>query len=107
MMIQDLEGSPRSDVVSRPVFDEYCENLSLSIPENQLFESIANNFWKIESSSRIEEQYAGSRKLFDPSYKGYLLDHHRYAIKGGSVTDNAPFGTFHGPTNYTTEHQRL
>lgn len=45
--------------------------------------------------------------MFDPTRKGYLQDHHRYAINGGSVTDNAPFGTFKGPTTYSTEHQRL
>ncbi len=37
MMIQDLNGHQRSDTVLRDAFEEYCENLSLSIPENQLF----------------------------------------------------------------------
>lgn len=37
--------------------------------------------------------YAGSRKLFDAGMKNYLLDHHRYAVKGGSISSNAPFGT--------------
>ena len=31
LMIQDLNGSSRSDIVARDVFLEYCENLSLSI----------------------------------------------------------------------------
>ena len=81
--------------------------MSLSIAEDQLFESLALNFWKIGSIVRIEEQYAGSRKIFDHKQKGYLQDHHRYAINGGTVTENAPFGTFSGPTNYTTEHHKL
>ncbi len=83
------------------------QNLSLTTPEDQLFESLAINFWRIDSLNKIEEQYAGSRKLFDPNHKGYLVDHHRYAVKGGTVTDNAPFGTFSGPTIYSTEHRRL
>jgi len=30
------------------------------------------------------------------------MDHHRNHIKGGSVSQNAPFGTFQEPTNYKT-----
>jgi len=51
--------------------------------------------------------YAGSRKLFDPTSKGYLMDHHRHAVKGGSISSNAPFGTSNEPTNYFTEHSKL
>lgn len=47
MIIQDLNGTSRSDIVTQDVFFEYCENLSLSVPENQLFESIVHNFWKV------------------------------------------------------------
>lgn len=35
------------------------------------------------------------------------MDHHRYYVKGGSVSQNAPFGTFEQPTNYKTEHNKL
>ena len=65
---------------------EYIQNLSLTTPEDQLFESLAVNFWRVDPVVKIEEQYAGSRKLFDPKQKGYLIDHHRYAINGGTVT---------------------
>ena len=106
-MIQDLNDMPRSEAITRDIFEEYGENLSLSISEDQLFESIAQNFWKIGSVVRIEDEYAGSRKLFDPTKKGYLQDHHRYALNGGSVSSNAPFGTFSTPTVYTTEHNSL
>ena len=101
-MIQDLNETARSDNLTRDMLEEYFENLSLSIPEDQLFESIALNFWKIGSVVRIEDEYAGSRKVFDPSKKGYLQDHHRYALNGGSVSENAPFGTYSAPTIYTT-----
>jgi hypothetical protein len=37
--------------------------------------------------------YAGSRKLFDQKQKSYLMDHHRYAVKGGTISSNAPYGT--------------
>ena len=55
----------------------------------------------------IQEQYAGSRKVFNPGVKGYLQDHHKYAIYGGTVSQNAPFGTSHEPTAYFTEHGKL
>ena len=67
--------------------------MSLSISEDQVFESILQNFWKMQSKTNINDMYAGSRKLFDPSKKSYLMDHHRYAVKGGSISSNAPFGT--------------
>lgn len=54
-MIQDLNESPRSDQITRDNFEEYAENLSLSVADDQLFESIALNFWKIGSIARIEE----------------------------------------------------
>ena len=61
----------------------------------------------MQSKININEMYAGSRKLFDPSAKGYLMDHHRYAVKGGTISSNAPFGTSSDPTNYFTEHSKL
>lgn len=61
----------------------------------------------MQSKLNINEMYAGSRKLFDPAAKSYLMDHHRYAVKGGSISSNAPFGTSNEPTNYFTEHSLL
>ena len=56
----------------------------------------------MQSNVNIQDMYAGSRKLFDPASKSYLMDHHRYAVKGGSISSNAPFGTSNEPTNYFT-----
>ena len=47
----------------------------------------------MQSKVNINELYAGSRKIFDSSAKSYLMDHHRYAVKGGTISSNAPFGT--------------
>lgn len=60
--------------------------------DDRLFESILLNFWKLESSTNISEKYAGSRKVIELK-NSYLLDHHRQVVKGGSVSQNAPFGT--------------
>lgn len=67
--------------------------MSLSIIDDKLYESILQNFWRLESSLNINEKYAGSRKVFDTSKNSYLLDHHRNVVNGGSVSQNAPFGT--------------
>lgn len=56
----------------------------------------------MENSANITEKYAGSRKVFNDSKLSYLMDHHRYAVQGGSVAQNAPFGTSFEPTSYTT-----
>mgnify|MGYP000897611308 CR=1 FL=1 len=38
----------------------------------------------------------GSKKRFDMknNNNSYLIDHHRYMINGGTVSQNAPFGTY-------------
>ena len=56
----------------------------------------------MDTSSSILDQYAGSRKLFLDNKSGYIMDHHRHYLKGGSVSQNAPFGTYQEPTNYKT-----
>lgn len=83
------------------------ENVSLSILDDKLFESVLYNFWKLDTSSSILDKYAGSRKLFDGTKNNYLMDHHRYVVQGGSVSQNAPFGTSLEPTSYFTEHHKL
>jgi hypothetical protein len=102
LIVQELNGSVRNDTVSKVEFEEYLENLSLSVIDDKLYESILQNFWRLESGANISEKYAGSRKVFDTSKNSYLMDHHRYAVKGGSVSQNAPFGTSQEPTNYLT-----
>jgi hypothetical protein len=93
LTIQDLNGSGRSDTITKSEFEEYIEHLSLSIIDDKLFETVLFHFWRLENSANITEMYAGSRKVFDPAKKSYLMDHHRYAVQGGSVSQNAPFGT--------------
>ncbi len=78
------------------------ENVSYSIADEQLFESLLINFWKILCDSNIYDKYAGSKKNFDPTRNGYLQDHHFSTINGKSVSENAPFGTFLEPTSYRT-----
>jgi len=51
------------------------------------------NFWKLSTTHSILDKYAGSRKMYDPSKNSYLMDHHRQVAQGGSVSQNAPFGT--------------
>jgi hypothetical protein len=102
LTIQELNGTTRKDTITKAEFEEYVEHLSLSIIDDRLFETVLYHFWRLENSVNITEKYAGSRKVFDPSKKGYLMDHHRYAVQGGSVSQNAPFGTSVEPTAYLT-----
>ena len=83
------------------------ENLSLSIIDDRLYESILHNFWRVDSSTNISEKYAGSRKVFESTKNCYLMDHHKSVVKGGSVSQNAPFGTSFEKTTYFTEHGKL
>lgn len=64
LTIQELNGSPRSDLISKPEFEEYLENLSLSIIDDKLYDSVLANFWRVDSGSDISDKYAGSRKVF-------------------------------------------
>lgn len=79
-------------------FEEYCVCLSLSIRDDQLFESVAQNFWKVGSINTINNSSAGWRKTIN--------DHRGYG-NSRSAFQNAPFGTFDIPTSYITEHQKL
>ncbi len=48
--------------------------------------------------------FIGGEKTFGSNHKqNFLQDHHRYMINGGTVTSNAPFGTFNEPTDYKTK----
>jgi hypothetical protein len=96
-MIQELSGTARSDTICKEDFEEYCICLSLSIRDDQLFESVVQNFWKVGRAQKANNSYAGTRKAMNDD-RGY---------KGGSISQNAPFGTFDIPTSYITEHQRL
>lgn len=50
----------------------------------------------------------GSKLVFDAdAKKSFLLDHHRNLIYGGTVSQNAPFGTFNEPTEYKTANRQL
>jgi hypothetical protein len=98
--VQDLNGV-RSEEISKEDFVECMENFSASISDDQLFETIMNAVWRLESVVKIEEEYAGnslnylgSKKRFDMKNNSYLIDHHRYMIDGGTVSQNAPFGTY-------------
>jgi hypothetical protein len=75
--------------------------MSISINNDQLFDSIVQSFWKVDSinSQKQKEEYAGSRRP--------LITNKKNGYKDGDVFQNAPYGTFNIPTNYKTENQKL
>ncbi|EGR29644.1 hypothetical protein IMG5_151930, partial [Ichthyophthirius multifiliis] len=91
--------------ISKEQFFDYFNNYSASIQDDQFFETILVNTFKLSQQNQLTSKYAGHRNMFDPLKKGFLQDHHRYLINGGSVSSNAPYGTFQEPTDYATQQR--
>ncbi|KAL4489389.1 hypothetical protein ABPG72_002685 [Tetrahymena utriculariae] len=92
-----------SNEISREQFIDYYNNMSASIQDDQLFESILVNTYRLSQQNSLINKYAGQRNAFDPEKKGFLQDHHRFIVNGGTVSSNAPFGTSQEPTHYSTQ----
>jgi hypothetical protein len=105
LLIQDLSATGRSQDIEKQHFLEFMRSISGATAEDQLFEVVLQSLFRMPSEVRIEDKYAGSKNLFDVGKKnGYLIDHHRQRVKGGSVSQNAPFGTSSEMTDYSDRH---
>lgn len=90
--------------VSKEEFFEYYNNVSSSIDEDSYFEVMMNSAWRLQEPSNKQVPWAGaySSGSFNPNHKTqWLADHHRSQF-GGSVAENAPFGTSSDPIDYST-----
>lgn len=90
--------------VSKEEFFEYYNNVSSSIDEDSYFELMMNSAWRLQDPTRQQVPWAGvySSGTYNPNHKAqWLADHHRSQF-GGSVAENAPFGTSSDPIDYST-----
>lgn len=76
--------------VTREEFDEYYNNVSASIDDDQYFELMMSNAWQLKGGVR-----KGGRSGY------WAADNHRSQF-GGTVASNAPYGTFDTPQDWTT-----
>ena len=76
--------------VTREEFEEYYNNVSASVDDDQYFELMMNNAWQLKG---------GTRKGGRAGY--WAADNHRSQY-GGTVASNAPYGTFDTPQDWTT-----
>jgi hypothetical protein len=78
--------------VTREEFEEYYNNVSMSVDDDRYFELMMNNAWKLDNAA--------------PAKKAWAADMGGKAA--GSVTakprQGAPWGTTEGPTSYTTSN---
>jgi len=87
--------------ISKNEFLEFFTYFSASVADDKFFEKIIVAVFRILNETNLHQNYAGSKNVFDQDHKSsYLQDHHRYMIHGGSVSSNAPFGTFSEGTDY-------
>lgn len=87
--------NPKLSIVNQEEFESFVNYLSAPVEDEKYFELIMINTFKLQSSYQVTDSYAGSavgRKDYNPR-AGYLQDFHRSIVKGGSVSQNAPFGT--------------
>ena len=112
-MYKSLEGSIGDQVFTKQEFFEFFSHYSAAIEEDLMFEAIIVNCFKLTQESKMENSYAGiaggykvhgqTRLPYETFHKAsYLQDHHKQLYYGGTVTSNAPFGTFEEKTNYST-----
>lgn len=99
-MSSNLTGDRK---VTKEEFLEYYSNVASSIEDDAYFEVMMNNAWRLQEPHK-PVAWAGSfsSSSYNPNHKvQWLADHHRSQF-GGSVAENAPFGTSSEPIDYST-----
>eukprot|EP00825_Cyclidium_porcatum_P007794 TRINITY_DN1390_c0_g1_i9.p1 TRINITY_DN1390_c0_g1~~TRINITY_DN1390_c0_g1_i9.p1 ORF type:complete len:523 (+),score=123.87 TRINITY_DN1390_c0_g1_i9:62-1630(+) len=108
LLHHQIKGGAQNEIIQKEEFFEYYHYVSASIEDDKLFETLLVGCFKLSHESQLYKNYAGSKQIFDPdSKKSFLLDHHRNLIYGGTVSQNAPFGTFNEPTDYKTANKPI
>jgi len=100
-MHHNLKNGTRDQNVTREEFQEYYNNVSANIDNDQYFELMIINSYRLYDSSPQYQQYgpAGGRKDVDTK-SGWTQDYsNQFKSK---TTANAPFGTSDAPTEYAT-----
>lgn len=100
-MHHNLKNGLRDQNVTREEFQEYYNNVSANIDNDQYFELMIINGYKLYDSTPQYQQYApaGGRKDVDVK-AGWSQDYSgQFKSK---TTANAPFGTSDQPTEYST-----
>ncbi|CAD8172780.1 unnamed protein product [Paramecium octaurelia] len=92
--LHNINGGFGNENISKDELIEYFSNFSASVPDDKYFEQILVTVFRIQAEQQ-KTHHAGNKQVFEPDHKrSYLQDHHRYVVQGGSVSANAPFGTF-------------
>ena len=84
--------------VTREEFLEYYNNISMSVDNDEYFEVMMNNAWKLGGVQDYSKQKAWASDVSDP--KTNVRSNIRSTKPGNP--QNAPFGTSDEPTNYAT-----
>ncbi|CAD8075605.1 unnamed protein product [Paramecium primaurelia] len=93
-LLHNINGGFGHENITKEELLEFFSNYSASIPDDKYFEQIIVNVFRLLQDGS-KNHYAGNKQVFEPDHKrGYLQDHHRFVLQGGSVSANAPFGTF-------------
>ncbi|KAM3137798.1 hypothetical protein pb186bvf_010041 [Paramecium bursaria] len=93
LLLHNINGGFGHENISKDELIEFFSNFSAAIADDKYFEQILISLFRLDKD-QTKNHHAGGKQVFDPDHKrGYLQDHHRYVIAGGSVSANAPFGT--------------
>lgn len=88
----NINKGQRDRRVTREEFIEYYNNISMSIDNDEYFELMMTNAWKLNGSGPVQKGWAGD-------YSGSKSAKPK---NNGPVSQNAPWGTTNEPTNYST-----
>lgn len=92
-------------------FMEYYNNISCSIDSDEYFDLMMTNAWNLKGQKNNNAMEKGTVSNDSPSVKNldihegkriWLKSQYKAQFSGGSVADNAPFGTTKDPINYST-----
>ena len=93
-------------LLSKSEFIGFYRHYSAATEEEKLFESILINCFKLTQDNPVTNSFAGmagGRKNYETFHRAsYLQDHHKHLYYGGTVTSNAPYGTFDEKMDYAT-----
>lgn len=87
--------------VTREEFVEYYNNISMSIDNDEYFELMMKNAWKLDGNTTNQKGWSGDYSD-KKAGSGNNANPRGQSSKPGQVHQGAPFGTTNEPTNYST-----
>lgn len=102
-----VDETGRDQQITMEEFEEYYNNVSMSIDDDKYFELMMTNAWKLggegPKSKGWAGQVGGKGSYSEDRKKAWASDMHK-SVLTGSVASSAPYGTSTGPSDWSTSN---